>query len=418
VSCSTFIARFLQQVYSKVNAPVLEVYVASEYFDDCDRTDRAILVSERQDAGDVLVFGLYVEEHGMRAAHPYTVYIQYLEKTGLADASAVRKPSLVTAVLVAYMHFVSCLAPHTVHIWADPPDEEDPDFVFTGSHRNTPPAATKGDGDLTGMYKYIAAQGGWAHRPFEYRVAVPAMPVFNVAETAHDWHHADVKSKPHVRAMIAQLQAEVARMTAAINAELRTTVVVDVPQRACARDASAAAGVPAFMQRRSVLTADLPFDGEAHGRASSAVLLRLLRACPAAVDMCSTAPEIPVPRPLRSPAAAARLPAPSRPAVPPGPVCAAPNVAAEMLRVLAGMGAGDAACALSEAVAASLRRAPPALVAACERCKGARPRAAEPPDKTCAGMYAALASRAAVGERAEVAWARASAVPRVVDIIF
>lgn len=79
--------------------------------------------------------------------------------TGLADSKCARKPSLITASMVAYMYFLSLSGPTRVHIWADPPDDEYPDYVFYDGHCNTPVAAGKTDGDLTGMY-VVCDRGG------------------------------------------------------------------------------------------------------------------------------------------------------------------------------------------------------------------------------------------------------------------
>lgn len=81
-TCSSFIAGFLKQVYRNKGTLPLEVFVSSQYYADADRTDRTILISEKQPEGDVLVFGLFVEEHGPRAKDPDCAYIQYLEKSG------------------------------------------------------------------------------------------------------------------------------------------------------------------------------------------------------------------------------------------------------------------------------------------------------------------------------------------------
>lgn len=136
-------------------------------------------------------------------------------------------------------------------------------------------------------YKYIASQGGWSHAPFEYSVPVPVMPKFNEEECLFDPHHADVKHKPHVVAMIEELRRHIAEMTAKINAEMHTTVVVNVTQRHRAVDVSPRQLVPAFMKRRSILVPEYSFANAECGRRSSAALINMMRQSEH-VEACAT----------------------------------------------------------------------------------------------------------------------------------
>lgn len=103
-----FLDDFIDQTFEEELANVLEVWVATRAV-TVAKVERAIFVTERQGDANVMIYGMYVEEHTEFAdrSERYRVYIQYIAKTGLQKRKFY--PTIAQVILIGYMRFAELL---------------------------------------------------------------------------------------------------------------------------------------------------------------------------------------------------------------------------------------------------------------------------------------------------------------------
>jgi len=91
---------------------------------------RCIVVFQKIDGQDVLIFGLYVYEYNHKCPNPNQrrVYISYLDSVHYFRPKQYRTPCY-QEILVSYLSFVKARGFHTAHIWACPPMKGD-DYIL------------------------------------------------------------------------------------------------------------------------------------------------------------------------------------------------------------------------------------------------------------------------------------------------
>ena len=91
---------------------------------------KCILLFQRVDGSDVLVFGMYVYEYGQDCPAPNRrrVYISYLDSVQYFRPRQYRT-AVYQSIIVEYLRSVKQRGFHTCHIWSCPPSKGD-DYIF------------------------------------------------------------------------------------------------------------------------------------------------------------------------------------------------------------------------------------------------------------------------------------------------
>eukprot|EP00518_Triparma_eleuthera_P023025 CAMPEP_0197561066 /NCGR_PEP_ID=MMETSP1320-20131121/24424_1 /TAXON_ID=91990 /ORGANISM="Bolidomonas sp., Strain RCC2347" /LENGTH=1070 /DNA_ID=CAMNT_0043122669 /DNA_START=36 /DNA_END=3244 /DNA_ORIENTATION=- len=91
---------------------------------------KCVLLFQKQDGSDVLVFGMYLYEYGHDCPPPNRrrVYISYLDSVQYFQPRQYRT-AVYQSIIVEYLRFVKQRGFHTCHIWSCPPSKGD-DYIF------------------------------------------------------------------------------------------------------------------------------------------------------------------------------------------------------------------------------------------------------------------------------------------------
>jgi len=113
-----------------VREGVLERYKHKKYPEEFPFRCKCIVVFQNVDGVDVILFALYVYEHGDDNPHPNTktVYISYLDSVHFMRPRRIRT-FVYHEILIYYLDYVRNKGFKTAHIWACPPLKGD-DYIF------------------------------------------------------------------------------------------------------------------------------------------------------------------------------------------------------------------------------------------------------------------------------------------------
>ena len=118
-------------------------YKSQDYPSEFLARSKCILLFQKIEGADVLLFGMYVFEFGKHCPQPNQrrVYISYLDSVQYLRPRSFRTP-VYQAILVEYLRYVKMRGFHTAHIWSCPPQKGD-DYIFYihPDNQKTPPAA-------------------------------------------------------------------------------------------------------------------------------------------------------------------------------------------------------------------------------------------------------------------------------------
>jgi E1A/CREB-binding protein len=115
----------------KVRDLMKKRYADKQYPDEFIFRRKCIVVFQRLDGVDVLLFAMYVYEHGADNPAPNTnvAYISYLDSVHFMRPEKLRT-FVYREILVAYLDYVRQKGFVSVHVWACPPKEGD-DYIFS-----------------------------------------------------------------------------------------------------------------------------------------------------------------------------------------------------------------------------------------------------------------------------------------------
>ena len=105
-------------------------YVHRDYPDEFPFRCKCVLVFQRLDGVDVILFALYLYEHGENNPSPNkrTVYISYLDSVHFMRPRKIRT-FVYHEIMIAYLDYARKKGFATAHIWACPPLKGD-DYIF------------------------------------------------------------------------------------------------------------------------------------------------------------------------------------------------------------------------------------------------------------------------------------------------
>jgi E1A/CREB-binding protein len=125
-------------------------YAHKSYPDEFLYRRKCILVFQRLDGVDVLLFAMYVYEHGEDNPAPNTKvgYISYLDSVHFMRPKKIRT-FVYRHILVAYLDYLRQKGFATAHVWACPPKEGD-DYILNAKPKEQ---KTPSEADLIRWYK-------------------------------------------------------------------------------------------------------------------------------------------------------------------------------------------------------------------------------------------------------------------------
>jgi hypothetical protein len=175
----------------------MEAHTVTYAYEESKR-ERVIFITEKSNTyieecgGDtIIVFGMYVEEHGDDAPlnRRNTVYIQFLESTGIKTK---QNPSVASRVIILYCNYVELQGYKRVHLWVDPPPQNN-SWIFKDSWKNRP---SNSNFDLREWYTKLFCQGGWKCSPYSWVPNIQLPPSYGSSDKK------DAKNKPKVQDFI------------------------------------------------------------------------------------------------------------------------------------------------------------------------------------------------------------------------
>lgn len=126
---------FLRQVTSldknqAVREGMVERYKEKKYPQEFPCRTKCLILFQKIDGQDVLLFGMYVYEYGHKCPQPNQrrVYISYLDSVHYFRPKQYRT-AVYHEIIVAYLEYVKARGFHTAHIWACPPLKGD-DYIL------------------------------------------------------------------------------------------------------------------------------------------------------------------------------------------------------------------------------------------------------------------------------------------------
>lgn len=156
-------------------------------------------------------FGFICDEYGSQSI----TYLSFLDCTGTGQ-------SMSKAIVCAYAEYISLISSGhwTMHIWADPPTAETPNYLF----RNAPTKSkTKTAEELRSMYVYFLSEvSGFADvKPYKWSPLLPPLPSFGC------------KADPVVDASHKQIVNDFNDSVSAFNALFANTCCVKLQRKQC-----------------------------------------------------------------------------------------------------------------------------------------------------------------------------------------
>jgi len=130
--CSPVFVRVVSCVDKKhaVREGMAQRYAFKNYPVEFPVRTKCIVIFQKVDGQDVLIFGLYVYEYGDQCPQPNhrRVYISYLDSVNYFRPKHFRTPCY-QELMVSYLDYVRARGFHTAHIWSCPPSKGD-DYIL------------------------------------------------------------------------------------------------------------------------------------------------------------------------------------------------------------------------------------------------------------------------------------------------